>query len=213
MRKTKEIDDSAYENLLQPIWAYLGVYDEPAPSDLIFVFGGLDLAVPRRAAELYNLGLAPQVLITGASGPLTKDVFDKSEAATFREEMVRHGVKESVILIEETATNTLANVLSGMALAAQHGLKVKTALLVAKTFLMRRCRATFQKQFPGVETLCCPPMGSLIDAIDRPRPEFASRLIAELKRLEDYSKKGDIVRQPLPEIVQEASAEVQALLS
>jgi hypothetical protein len=49
----------------EDLWRYLAVNQPPEPADVIFVFGGNDLLVPRQAAALFRAGLAPLVLVTG----------------------------------------------------------------------------------------------------------------------------------------------------
>lgn len=212
MPTVEELDDAAYEELLRPVWRYLAVENEPAPSDVIFVFGGLDMAIPAYATELYKAGYAPHILISGSAGPYTQDVFKKAEAYVFMEEMLKEGVPESAFIIEDKASNALQNVIFGMAALKEHGVKVRKAILVAKPFMMRRSLATFQKQFPEVELLSCPPRGSVIKFIDRARPVFAGRLLHELARLKTYSDKGDIAEQPLPPSVQAAADDLKRRL-
>lgn len=207
-----KLNDEEYSSLLKPLWDYLGVYDEPRKTDLIFVFGGLDLAVPRRAAELYTYRLASQVLISGSWGPFTQGVFTKSEAAEFCDEMVRHGTPREAILLEEKAINTLENVLFGMDLLRKWNVRPASMILVGKTFLMRRCKATFERQFPEIAVRCCPPLTSILEAVDRDRERFAKRLVDELQRLQDYGEKGDIVLYQLPSKVRQRSEDIRALL-
>ncbi|MGK2860253.1 MAG: YdcF family protein [Thermoanaerobaculia bacterium] len=213
MSRIVTLTDHDYAEVLRPLWSYLGGFDAPEPSDVIFVFGGLDLAVPRRAAELYTQGIAPVALISGAAGPLTRKVFSSTEAETFRDEMVKHGTPRNVIVLETRATNTLENVRFGMAALAEQKISVQCAALVGKTFLMRRCRATFAKQYPDVRVSCCPPSISVLEAVDRDRGEFAARLLAELRRLDDYGAKGDIAPQPRDTAVDRAADDLRALLS
>jgi hypothetical protein len=213
MASLHTFDDQLYEAALQPLWRYLGVFDEPTQSDVIFVFGGLDLAVPRRAAELYSQGYAPTVVLSGAAGPLTRHVFASTEAEVFRDEMLKCGMPNEAILLDTRATNTLENVRFGMAVLAEHGIHPSTAVLVGKTFLMRRCRATFGKQHPEVIVRCCPPRIPVMAAVDRDRAEFAARLLAELRRLEEYARKGDIAPQPDDPEVAFAATQLQSLLA
>lgn len=195
-----------------PIWEYLAPSDSPVKSDAIFVFGGLDMAVPTRAAELFCQGWSNTVLITGNAGKLTKDVFSEPEARVFRNRMIESGVPESAILLEEAATNTQQNVEFGMDVLARHGLVPQSALLVAKPFLARRCLATFEKHFSSVRVCSCPPSGSILTFMDRPRAEFAERLVAELIRLRDYAVQGFITSQHIPPEVDIAAMKVTEML-
>lgn len=186
---------------MQPLWDYLTLVQAPAPADVIFVFGSQDLTMPARAAALHRAGHAPRILVTGHYGRMTRDVFHQPEALVFRDRMVDAGVPAAAIVTESTARNTLENVRFGLAALHRRGDAVKSALLVAKGFVMRRCVATFAAQAPAVRVLACPPSARLHDGIDRSPLAFAARLVAELDRLERYGARGDIVRQtPTPAI-------------
>ena len=204
------LDETAFEALLRPIWDFLAWTDDPAPSDVIFVFGSRDLGVARRAAELYAVGLASRVLVTGLLGPMTERVFDKPEALVFKAELARLGVPERAITTEVRAGNTLENVRFGMTALRAAGHTPRSALLVAKAFVMRRCLATFAQQYPAVTVRGCPPAGSLAAQRDRPRAAFAARLVGELCRLDEYGANGDIESQEIPERVREAARRVEA---
>ena len=208
-----ELDDDAYTRVLAPVWDFLARTHDPAPSDVIFVFGSRDLGVARRAAELYVAGLASRVLVSGRLGRLTERVFDKPEALVFKDELTRCGVPDSVVTTEVEAGNTLENVRLGMSALAAAGQTPHTALLVAKAFVMRRCLATFARQHPGVAVRGCPPAGSLATQRDRPRVAFAARLVGEVHRLDEYGARGDVEPQVIPESVRDAARRVEVLLS
>ena len=191
-------------SLTQPLWEYLAVSDSARPADVIFVFGCRDLAVPVRAAELFHEGHASRVLVTGNVGRMTRGVFDKPEALVFKDHLVRAGVPDASIVTEPEAANTLENVQFGMATLARQGVKPRSALLVAKGFVMRRCVATFAQQFNDVRVRACPPGGGMQQALDRSGPAFAARLVAEVERLERYAAQGDIRREQIPASVRTA---------
>ena len=207
------VPDAAYARLMQPLWDYLTVVQAPAPADVIFVFGSQDLTVPARAAALHRAGQAPRVLVTGHYGRMTRDVFHQPEALVFRDQMVDAGVPAAAIVTESTARNTLENVRFGLAALHRRGDTVKSALLVAKGFVMRRCVATFAAQAPAVRVLACPPSARLRDGIDRTPLAFAARLVAELDRLERYGARGDIVRQTLPPAIRTTAKQLRRLIS
>ena len=104
------LSDAAYRHLVEPIWNFLVISHVPAPSDVIFVFGSQDLAVPRRAAEFFSDGLAPCLLVTGGFGPMTEGVFPKPEALVFKDELIRLGVPGNAIVTEATGINQLLEV-------------------------------------------------------------------------------------------------------
>lgn len=206
------LDEAGYVGLLTPLWRYLAVAHPPCVSDVIFVFGSRDLAVPRRAAELYRAGHAARILVSGRLGPMTRDVFPQAEALVFRDLLLDAGVPDRAIITEVEAGNTLENVTFGMTALRAAGHRPRSALLVAKAFVMRRCVATFARQHPDVEVRACPPAGALVDHVDRPRTAFAARLVAELERLDRYGAAGDIAPQTVPEQARDVAARVQQRL-
>jgi len=203
-------DEAVFQRLVLPIWAFLTRADSPVPSDVIFVFGSQDLAVPRQAAELFHAGHAPSVLVTGRFGPMTVGVFEQSEALVFKDELVRRGVPDRAIITEVEAGNTLENVRFGMAELRAAGQRPRSALLVAKPFVMRRCLATFARQYPEVVARGCPPAGSAEARRDRHGDAFGARLVAELRRLETYAGSGDIAPQQVPPAVWVAARRLEA---
>ena len=194
---------------VQVLWDYLLVAQPPASADVLFVFGSQDLAMPDRAAELYRAGYAPAVLVTGGFGRMTRGVFDQPEALVFRARMMEAGVPEAAIVTETVAGNTLENVRFGLAALRRAGRPARSALLVAKGFVTRRAVATFAAQAPDVRVRACPPAARLEDATDRPADEFASRLVAEIDRLDRYAARGDIACQPIPPAVRAAARRIR----
>jgi hypothetical protein len=80
---------------------------------------------------------------------------------------------------------------------------------VGKNFLMRRSIATFAKQFQSIHVLACPPCGGISQALDRSTEAFAVRLVAEVERLDRYSRKGDISRLQIPESIRAAVTRIR----
>ena len=195
---------------VRPLWEYLAVVHPPVRADVIFVFGSQALAVPARAAELYRAGHAPVVLVSGRYGRMTRGVFDRPEALIFRDRLVRDGVPAAAVVTETEAGNTLENVRLGLAALDRRRIPVRSALLVAKPFVMRRCAATFARQAPHVRVRCCPPAATLPASIDRPPAAFAARLAAEVERLDRYAAAGDVAPQPMPAAVRAAALRIAA---
>jgi uncharacterized SAM-binding protein YcdF (DUF218 family) len=195
------LSDDDFENLLRPLWDYLVFNQPPEHADVIFVFGGIDLSVPRYAAYLSHKKYAPFILISGNAGSKTPNTAMKPEALIFKDEMVVNGVEEKRIFIEDKATNALENVTLGMHLLSKNNIQARKLLLTARPFMQRRCIATFKKQYPDVEVISCPPQGTILSFCLRTRKAFVERLIGEFQRLLDYSDKGDIIIDPIPELV------------
>lgn len=64
---------------------------------------------------------------------------------------------------------------------------------------MRRCLATFNKHFPSIKILCCPPTGEIKDLMDRSENEYCQVVLSEVIKLREYAFKGDIINQDIPE--------------
>ncbi len=206
--------DKEYENLLGPVYDFLVINDDPKKADAIFLFGSVKLkTVWDRALDLYKTGYAKTILITGAMGADLPGDATTTEAEQISKYLIEHGVPKEVIIKESRATNTLENVCLGMAALKWVGINPRSLILVAKPMHIRRCAATFKKQYPQIELTCCPPMGTIHDAIDRPKKEFAERMIGEVERLKKYAEKGDIARVDIPKEVFSAIARIKEYLA
>ena len=199
----------AFLELVTPLWRFLVVTDPPAKADVIFVFGSQDLSVPSHAAALYKLGYSRNVLVSGNYGRMTKDVFNQPEALVFKDCLVRNGVPAEMVVAECGATNTLENVRFGVKELRRRELKIVTALIVGKPFVMRRCRATFARQAPEIRVRCCPPTDEISSSIDREPNAFAQRLVSEIERLDRYGLSGDISLEKIPLSVRTAVQRIQ----
>ena len=207
-----QLSDNDYGKLLAPLWNFLAVYDSLEKSDVIFVFGGLDLKVPAWAAKLYNDGWASKILVTGNVGSINKGVFNEPESLVFKSVMIKNGVPESEISTETQATNALENVLLGMKALKNLKMNMKKMILIAKPFMMRRCKATFEKHYPNIRIFCSPPPGDALSFLDRSRESFAKRLPAEIERLSEYSAKGDIAQVEIPKDIKDAVFKINQFL-
>ncbi|MDK2899135.1 MAG: hypothetical protein PWQ10_322 [Patescibacteria group bacterium] len=194
-RKDNDLD---YINLIYPLWHFLSLSEKPVVADAIFVFGCIDMQVPAYAMKLWKGGFSKKILLTGESGVMKSSEFNGPEAVAFANYMQENGVPDSDIVIEPTAKNTGENVRFGMEMLAKNNITPKSLLLVSRPFCMQRCAATFKKQFPNVKTIACPVEGDVIDFIDRPKPEFALRLVSELDRLKRYPEQGFTVPIEIP---------------
>lgn len=193
--------DAAHASAL---WSFLAPQRQPEAVDAIFVFGGVNLRVPERAANLYEAHYASTVVVSGGAGSRTHLHFDEPEADVFVQVLHERGVPADDIVIEPTASNTGQNVEFGMAKLLERVPEVTSLLLVATPFIMRRCIATFERQYPDIRTIPCPPAGFYGEFVDRPYPEFIDRLVAEVDRLDAYAVSGFIAPVDIPVAVREA---------
>jgi len=74
------MSDEHIDEAAKILWDYLQLHQEVVKSDAIFVLCSMDTRVAERGAELFKQGLGDYLIISGGSGKLTENVFDKSEA-------------------------------------------------------------------------------------------------------------------------------------
>lgn len=181
--------------------------NEPEKADAIFVFGSRTLPdVWIRAAELYHLGFARFVVTTGYVGPKAKAYGGSAEGDFLASKLIDLGVPHDALIIENKSSNTYENVMFGMRAMLEKGLHNPKLILLAKPFHMRRCLATFAKQFPLVQCLSCPPLLNYLEMFQNMPDSYSSldqfkeRMIGELVRLEMYGKPdGTIATQKMPD--------------
>lgn len=161
--------------------------------DAIFIFGHYEPQVAHHAAELWKIGKAPRIIISGKGRDAIPKGFE-TEADFYVSLIKSDGVPKEALILEKESTNSLENVLLGMATCYNVGVNPKSVILCAMPPLLRRARATFRKQFSEITAY-----GS---AFPMPKewftPSRISRLLGELDRLDEYAKKGDIVRVEIP---------------
>jgi uncharacterized SAM-binding protein YcdF (DUF218 family) len=127
---------------------FVGATDRTEEADIIIVLGaGLRRdgrpawALTRRAeraAVLWVDGIAPMVLCTGAQA----EGHPRSEADGCREVLMRQGVPESVILMEENSRSTEENALYSNQILSERGLS--SAVLVSDSYHMLRSEWIFR---------------------------------------------------------------------
>jgi uncharacterized SAM-binding protein YcdF (DUF218 family) len=106
-------------------------------ADVIVVLGGDGPSRARWAAHLWQMGLAPEVLVTG-----------DGDCLHIRDAMVADGVPAPAIRTECLSRNTRENALLSAPLL-QHD--VRSAVLVTSWFHARRALASFTSVCPGIE--------------------------------------------------------------
>ncbi|CAN5328484.1 YdcF family protein [soil metagenome] len=191
------------------IWNYMLMHTPLQKADAIFVLCSHDTRVANRAAELFNNGYAPLVIVSGGAGKLTEDIFDKPEAQVFKDILVRNGVPEDKIIVEPDASNTGENVRFTYALLQQLGKTLPSFILVQKPYMERRTYATFKKQWPDVTTkiTVTSPVMSYEDYMNSSSVDkdfVISVMVGDLQRIREYPKLGYQIEQEMPDGVWQA---------
>ncbi len=129
-------------------------------SDAILAFGSNDIRVADRVAELYKKGYAKYIICSGGVAkakddanepPWNKKYPNKTEAIAYMERLIDLDVPKDIIFLEQEAKNTGHNVLLIKKLIEEKNLKLKSFIIVQKTFAERRILATMQKQWSDAD--------------------------------------------------------------
>lgn len=154
--------------IISDIGEFIFVNHEPRKADIIFLPGGSDPLPPERAAELYKQGYAPLLMPSGGvsvkrdrwPGVQRKaDIYSgdyHSDCEFYTDVLKKNGVPLSAIIPEEKSGHTRDNAFFSRNTADGYGLKIKTAIIVCKSFHARRCLMLYQLAFPEAELIVCP---------------------------------------------------------
>lgn len=147
------------------------------PADVIFVFGTRLPTPARIAADLYNRGLAPLVVVTGGG---VRQPDGLVEAHAHRDLLIAAEVPAEAILVEDRSTHTGENVSFALDLLAQAGSFPVTVIAVVKRH-HRRAVVTLAHASPSIER---------IFAVDHDAPFDDARVAREVTYLEDLASAG-----------------------
>jgi len=186
--------------LAEKLWNYHHVNHRLEKCDCILALGSHDLRVAERAADLYNQGWAPLVIMSGGLGNFTKETWTESEADKFAAIAIEKGVPADKILIENKSTNTGENILFTQRLLAEKGIYPDSFMLVQKPYMERRAYATFKKHWPEKKLLVTSPQ---ISFNKYPTPEISIEKVinimtGDLQRIKLYPQKGFQIYQEIP---------------
>ncbi|MGC4939461.1 YdcF family protein [Kribbella sp. DT2] len=190
----------------QILWDYHDLKHELEPADVAIGLGSHDLGVATFTAELYQRGVVPRILFTGANAPTTIERFPRGEAVHYTEHAVALGVPPADIVVEPAATNTGENITLARAALADQQLSVETVILVSRPYQQRRAFATCRKLWPDVRPICASlplPLDQYVDAIGDP-DRVLNMLVGDTQRIELFAAKGFAIPQDLPDEVRGA---------
>ncbi|MFH9565557.1 YdcF family protein [Streptomyces globisporus] len=184
----------------QRLWEFQQMHHDPRPCSVGIGLGSHDLGVADVTADLYQRGMFPLIVFTGATSRTTRDRMPRGEAEHYRERAVELGVPAGAILVEPEARNTGENITLSRAALAQHGIDVTSVLLVSKPYEERRAYATACKLWPGVEFISASaPMtlAEYVGSLQDPRLVL-DMLVGAQQRLVVYPKQGFMIDQVVP---------------
>lgn len=158
-----EINPSEQEEKFgQLIWDYMKLNQKLKRADLILTLGSIDTLPARRAAELYKLYFAPNLLFTGGAGGRNYDELPNARGATTEAQMlakeaVAYGVPAEAILLEEKAKNSRENVIFSKEILEKKGIEARTIIVSHMPSSERRDYATLRKQWLDPEFILTSP--------------------------------------------------------
>lgn len=196
----------AYRADVETLWDYHDMHHALRPADVAIGLGGHDLGVAAYTAELYHRGLVPYIVFTGANAPTTIERFPRGEAVHYREHAIALGVPADVILVEPRATNTGQNIEYTRRLLADHGIEVRSAILVSRPYQQRRAYSTAKKLWPEPEIICASrplPLEDYIADIGD-ADHVINMLVGDTQRVIEYPKRGFAIPQEVPAEVEAA---------
>ena len=155
-------------NIINDISNFIFVENEPEKSDIIFIPGGSFPEPSERAAELWLNGFAPLILPSGKYGvklghfrgvQTKKELYDgdfETEWDFMKSVLLKSGVDEKAILVENNSEHTFDNAFMSKAVTDSLELTIQKAIICCKSFHARRCLMHYQWAYPGTDFLVCP---------------------------------------------------------
>ncbi|MFD0367176.1 YdcF family protein [Streptomyces sp. NPDC127114] len=182
------------------LWEFQQMGHEPRPCSVGIGLGSHDLGVADVTVDLYRRGLFPLMVFTGATSRTTKGRMPRGEAEHYRDRALELGVPASAILVEPHARNTGENIRLSRALLAEHGMDVKSVLLVSKPYEERRAYATARKLWPDVDIVSASASMTLREYVDSIQDArlVLDMLVGAQQRLFIYPERGFMIAQEVP---------------
>ncbi|MFE2502318.1 YdcF family protein [Streptomyces rubiginosohelvolus] len=187
----------------QRLWDFQQMNHEPRPCSVGISLGSHDLGVADVTANLYQRGMFPLIVFTGATSKTTRERMPKGEAEHYRERALELGVPASAILVEPKARNTGENINFTRELLTGRGIDVSSVMLVSKPYEERRAYATARKIWPEVEVVSASAPMTLAEYVDSLKDLrlVLDMLVGAQQRLLIYPKRGFMIRQEVPDSV------------
>jgi uncharacterized SAM-binding protein YcdF (DUF218 family) len=193
------------------LFDYENLDENVSVADAIVGLGSHDIHVAYHAAELYGRGLAPLVIFSGGWGRLTKTLWSEPEASRFASVAMAEGVPADAIAKDTSASNTGENISGVRAILEDRGINAPHVIVVDRPYRLRRTRAAFEAQWPGLDFQVSGPDLSFRDYLayyEDGGPidmrTFISLLAGDLQRIVVYGNEGIQSKQEIPQSVKEA---------
>jgi hypothetical protein len=195
------------------LWDYLRLGVPVCPAECLLVFGGHDLGVAGRAAELYADGIAPFIVVSGGARAVPDGSDFATEADAIADVLLRRDIPKDAIALERLASNTSENFWLSAELLRDLGMDPQSFLVVHKPYAERRTMATARRRWPARQVTVTSEQTGLDEYCGRdiPPARVLSMLAGEALRLESYAATGLIdLDEPVPEDLLDAARALQA---
>ncbi|MFD9464853.1 YdcF family protein [Streptomyces sp. NPDC060027] len=196
----------------QLLWDFQQMGHEPRPCSVAIGLGSHDLGVADTTVDLYERGMMPFIVFTGATSRTTRERMPRGEAEHYRERAIELGVPADAILVEPQARNTGENIRFSRALLEGRGVPVASVLLVSKPYEERRAYATARKLWPDVEWVSASTPMTLAEYVDSIQDGrlVIDMLVGAQQRLMVYPRQGFMIEQTIPDDVAAAYERLRA---
>jgi uncharacterized SAM-binding protein YcdF (DUF218 family) len=188
-------------DLATRLWDYLYLGRPVHRADWILVFGGHDLGVAHRDAELFHAGVAKHVLVSGGTLHVPDGSAATTEADAIADVLIESGVPEKALAIERLASNTGENFWLSAELLRDLGETPHEFLIVQKPYGERKTLATARRRWPDKDVRLTSEQISFADYLQGSIPphRILSMLAGEIIRLRGYAASGLIeIDEPVP---------------
>lgn len=199
--------------LSKVLWDYHHVNHDLEESDILLVLGNSDINTIVRGIELYKMGLAPYIVITGGHGGVTSNLWVETEAQVFSRIALESGVDASKIILEDKSSNTGENYEFSGKLLKDLSVSFESVIIVTKPYMERRAYATAKIHWPNVSLKVTSIGLSLEEYLEEIKDDkfVMSMMVGDLQRIRVYPDLGFQIPQEIPDEVQVVYEELVAL--
>ncbi|MEK7480765.1 MAG: YdcF family protein [Patescibacteria group bacterium] len=194
------------DKLAHIVWDYHHMNHELRKADCIFVLGSHDTRVAEQGARLFLEGWAPIVLFSGGiahENDLLATNWKKPEAEVFADIVMKMGVPQERILIENKAKNVGENVAFTKKLLEERYINIKSIIAVQKPYMERRTYATIKEIWPEMDCIVTSPQISFAEYPTETisKNDVINIMVGDLQRIRLYPAKGFQIYQEIPDEV------------
>lgn len=182
------------KKVISDITEFIFVNHVPEKVDIILIPSSSKYETAEKAAELFNLGIAPYVLsagnFTSKMSEFPNHMVNKKYEGNYSSEwefhthvLTQNNVPINNILCEKHSTNTYENAMNSRKVTDAHGLTIKKAIVCCQAFHARRVLMTYSLAYPEAEILICPVNTQGINKDNWLKSEYGiTRVMGEVRK-------------------------------